>query len=251
MSLNINNKYFNSEQKEGVIKLHLDYSLFLEEETFEHKNTLLELLETVDSNKEIKTLIIINDYPTFFLDVYKDKWDALYESEDYESAILRVFRTYNQIFLRIKALEMVVISVSTKPVNSMLFNFNMAADIRFVDYDFYVDNDNNNMANIPKGGAIYSESNLMYINPMMLLFSTNKVFSTELLKVHMVEEVFKSEELMERVMLIANRYSQFDYIEIEAVKILEHKNLKRLERALQKENEYLLTCVRKKKNNSK
>lgn len=251
MIKNISNKYFKTEHIQGGMMLYLDYSLFLENETFAHKNELLEFLEIVNSDKDIKTLVISNEHSGYTLDQFKDKWNSIYEESDYESAILRVFRTYNQVFLKIKSLEKVIISINSKPINPMLFSFSMVADLRYVVHEFYVDNENYNMLNIPKGGAVFSESNLMYLNPVKLLFLSDKIFPTELYKKHMVDGVFNDEELIERVLLVANRYNKFNYFEIEAVKILEYKKIKKLELTLQKENEFLLTCIRKMKNKSK
>lgn len=248
---NSSNKYFKTECIQGVMMLYLDYSIFLEKETFVHKNELLEFLDKIDSQKEIKTLVISNEHSGFSFDQFKSKWNSIFEESDYESAVLRVFRSYNQVFLRLKSLEKVIISVNSQPVPPMLFCFSMVADLRFVSQEFYLNNDNCNMLNIPKGGAIFTEYNLMYLNPLKLLFYTDKVFPKELYNKHIIDGVFDKEELKDKVLSIASRYNRFDYIEIEAVKIFEHKKQRKFELALQKEDEFLLTCIRKMKNKNK
>ncbi|WP_372751672.1 hypothetical protein [Labilibaculum sp.] len=170
MQIDITDKYFYCEIKERITVLYLDYSLILEQETFDHRNQLLDLLDQINSSDEIKTLVISNDHSDFSLEKYKEKWNTLYEDKNYEDNILRVFRTFNQILLQIKSMNKIVLSVYFKPVNVMLFSMSMAADLRFVSRDFYIDNDNYNFVNIPKGGATFVESNLMYINPVKMLF---------------------------------------------------------------------------------
>lgn len=248
---NISNKYFETEFIQGVMMIELDYSIFLEQETFVHKNKLLEFLDKINSNKEIKTLVISNDHPEYSFDQFKSKWNSIFEERDYESAIFRVFRSFNQVFLKLKSLEKVIISINSQAITPMLFCFSMAADLRFASEDFYLDNDNCNMLNIPKGGAVFSEYHLMYLNPLKLLFYTDKVFPNELYNKHIIDGVFNKEELMDKVNLIANRYNRFNYIEIKAVKIFEHKKQRKFEFALQNEDEFLLTCIRKMKNKSK
>lgn len=248
---NISSKYFRTEFVQGVMMLKLDYSIFLEKETFVHKNELLEFLDKINSKDEIKTLVINNEHPEYSIDQFKSKWNSIFEESDYESAILRVFRSFNQVFLKIKSLEKVIISINSKPITPMLFCFSMVADLRFASQEFYLDNDNCNMLNIPKGGAVFSEYHLMYLNPLKLLFYTDKVFSDELYNKHIIDGIFNKEELINKVLLIANRYNKFNYIEIEAVKIFEHKKQRKFEFALQKEDEFLLTCIRKMKNKSK
>jgi len=248
---NITNKYFKTECIKGVIMLYLDYSLFLEKETFVHKNELLEFLDEINSNDEIKTLVINNEHPEYSFDQFKSKWNLIFEETDFESAILRVFRSFNQVFLKIKSLEKVIISINSQPIPPMLFCFSMVADLRFTSQEFYLDNDNCNMLNIPKGGAVFSEYHLMYLNPLKLLFYTDKVFSDELYNKHIIDGVFDKEELTNSVLSIAKRYNRFNYIEIEAVKIFEHKKQRKFELALQKEDEFLLTCIRKMKNKNK
>lgn len=250
MTININNKYFYSEYYEGITTIHIDYSLFLENESFSHKNELLDFLDMTDANEEVKTLVVSNDYPSFSLEKYKDQWDAIYESENYESNILRIFRTFNEVFLKLKSMQKIIISVYTKPTNAMLFSLGMSADLRFVSRDFYIDNNNYNFVNIPKGGTTFAASNLMYVNPIKMFFQSDKVFPTDLYTKHVIDDKFNPEELTERIHTIAKRFSKFDYVEFEAVKIVEHNKIKDLDSALQKENDYLLTCIRKKKNSN-
>ena len=248
MNIEINNKYFHSEHKDRITILHIDFSLFLESESFDHRNALLGYLDSIDKHNEVKTLVINNDHPNFSLAEYKDKWDSIYQSDDYEANILRIFRTFNQVFLKLKSMQKVTIAVYTKPTNAMLFSFSMCTDLRFVSLDFYIDNDNHNFVNIPKGGAAFIASNLIYVNPVKMLFQADKVYPTDLYKKHIVDETCNQEALMNRAITVATRYSKFDYIELESVKIVEHKRIKNLDIALQEENEYLLTCIRKKKN---
>ncbi|MGQ1911193.1 enoyl-CoA hydratase/isomerase family protein [Marinifilum sp. RC60d5] len=248
MKTEINTKYFYSELNEGTLVLYLNYSLILEQETFDHRNQLLSFLDEVNENQDVKVLVIRNNHPDFNLDKYKEKWNALYEASNYEGNILRVFRTFNQLLLKIKSMHKIVFSVYSKPVSAMLFSLSMAADLRFVSRDFYIDNDNYNFVNIPKGGATFVESNLMYVNPVKMLFQSDKVHSSDLLQKHIIDEAYNQEELKERVLKLAERYSRFDYIEFEAVKIVQQSRIQKLDICLQEENDYLLTCIRKKKN---
>jgi hypothetical protein len=126
----------------------------------------------------------------------------------------------------------------------------MVADLRIVSKQFYVDNDNEFMLNIPKGGAIYNESKISFRNPVKLLFLLDKIKSEALYKRQLVDKVF-DEPINNAVMAIAERLSGFDYIEFEAVKILEYKKVESFEKALQQENEFLLSCIRTKINQKK
>lgn len=248
MKTEINTKYFYSELNEGTLVLYLNYSLILEQETFNHRNQLLSFLDEVNENKDVKVLIIKNNHPDFNLDQYKEKWNELYEASNYEGNILRVFRTFNQLLLKSKSMHKIVFSVYSKPVSAMLFSLGMASDLRFVSRDFYIDNDNYNFVNIPKGGATFVESSLMYVNPVKMLFQSDKVHSSDLLQKHIIDEAYNQEELKERVLKLAERYSKFDYIEFEAVKIVQQGRIEKLDICLQEENDYLLACIRKKKN---
>jgi enoyl-CoA hydratase/carnithine racemase len=248
MKTEVNTKYFYSELNEGKLILYLDYCLILEQETFDYRNQLLDFLDHVNESNNVKVLVIDNNHPDFSLEKYKEKWNTLYEASNYEGNILRVFRTFNQLLLKIKSMNKIVLSVYSKPVNASLFSMSMAADLRFISRDFYIDNDNYNFVNIPKGGATFVESSLMYVNPVKMLFQSDKVHSSDLLQKHIVDETINQEELKERVFNVAERYSKFDYVEFEAVKIVQQSRIKKLDICLQEENECLLTCIRKKKN---
>lgn len=248
MTLDINDKYFTSSVQNEIVTISIDFNLFLESETYEHKELLLDLLDAVDKSDDINVLVIHNMHHRFSLDEYRVKWNMLLHKIDYESSILRVFRTFDQLFVKLKELKKVVLSIGICPSNVMIYNLFMAADVKFITSDFYIDNSNLNMVNIPKGGAIHSKANLARINPIKLLFYSDKVLAPELHQKHLADEVFNPEDVMERVLLVANRYCKLSFAEIEAVKVLEYKKVKEYEVALQKENGFLLSCIRRMKN---
>lgn len=247
MTTNITDRYFNVQFLDSVVLLDLNYQIFLENETYDHKENLLNLIDEIAANKAIKVLIVSNDHPDFSLEQFKQKWSHFYQSTDWESNMLRVFRTYNELFLKLKSLKKTVVSLLNKTANVMLLNFSMVADLRVVSEQFYVSNDNEFMLNIPKGGAIYNESKLSFRNPIKLLFLYDRISSGALYRRQLVDIVC-TEPMQDEVMAIANRLSQYDYIEFEAVKILEHKKMDTFEQALQQENEFLLSCIRTKIN---
>ncbi|RKD90358.1 hypothetical protein [Mangrovibacterium diazotrophicum] len=244
---NITDRYFNVQFLDSVVLLDLNYLIFLENETYDHKENLISLIDEIAADKAVKVLIINNDHPDFSLQRFKEKWGHFSQSTDWESNILRVFRTYNELFLKLKSLKKTVVSVLKKTVNVMILNFSMVADLRVVHEQFYVTNDNEFMLNIPKGGAIYNESKLSFRNPIKLLFLYDSISSGALYRRQLVDIVCTG-PMMDEVMAIAERLQQFDYIEFEAVKILEQKKMDTFEQALQQENEFLLSCIRTKIN---
>lgn len=244
------NRYLKTQLQESVLVLELNYLLFLENETYHYKEELINLIDKIAENTDIDVLIIRNDHPDFSMQKYKEKWKSFYNGAHWENNILRVFRTFDELFIKLKSLKKTVISVNTKPVNASIFNFSMVADLRIVSNQFYVDNDNEFMLNIPKGGAIYNASKISFRNPIKLLFLLDKITSDTLYKRQLVDKVY-AEPITDKVRAIAARLKSFDNIEFEAVKILEHKNVDTFEKALQQENEFLLSCIRKKINQKK
>ncbi len=247
---NIIDKYFNIKYLDTVAELTLNYQILLENESYSHKENLLQLIDEIETNKAIRVLVIRNDHPDFSMDKYREKWKSFYEGIHWESNILRVFRTFDELFLKIKSLKKTVMSVSIKPINAAIFNFSMASDLRIISKHFCVDNNNECMVNIPKGGAIYNVSKISFRNPVKLLFLFDEIKADTLYKRQLVDKVY-DDNINEKVMSVAKRLSSFDYIEFESVKILEHNKINDFERALQQENEFLLSCVRTRINQSK
>lgn len=248
--VNTINKYCKIQYHESVVELEINYLILLENESYNHKEELFNFIDKIAENKDVDVMIISNNHPDFSMREYKEKWKSFYEGVHWESNILRVFRTFDELYIKIKSLKKTVISVNIKAVNASIFNFSMVADLRIVSKQFYVDNDNEFMLNIPKGGAIYNESKISFRNPIKLLFLLNKIKSEALYKRQLVDKVF-DEPINNAIMAIAERLSGFDYIEFEAVKILEHKKAESFEKALQQENEFLLSCIRTKINQKK
>lgn len=244
------NKYYNTRFLDATVVLELDYMLFLENESYEYKQNVLSFLDEVDQDTKSKVLIISNAHPDFSLGKYQEKWNAFMEGPHYESNILRAFRTFNELFLRVMAMKMVVISMTSKAFNPMLFNFSLAADLRCTSGDFYIDNNNHNMLNINKGGIVLSELTFAAHNPFKVLFLLDKVNPKTLYKRQVIDRIYDA-NLEDEVLKIADRLSIYEYFEFEVIKGITQRKLPKIESALQGENEFLMTCIRKKNNHEK
>ncbi|MCW3786390.1 enoyl-CoA hydratase-related protein [Plebeiibacterium sediminum] len=243
------NQYYNIESKQGIVQLQLNYCLFLESKTYEYRDELLSLLDDLSNDKEVNVLIITNDHPDFSLEKYKQLWNSFFEGGDLKDNVLRAFRIFDQLVIRLYSLKKVVISMITGPLNSMLFNFNLISDVRVVTNEFYLDNNNEMMVNVPKGAIMYDHFKVANINPVKLLFLSDKVFYQEFLSNNLVDKVFTQEEIADRVYALAERFVKINYAEIEAAKMAKSiDNLEEFEQSLQKENAFLLACIREKLN---
>ncbi len=247
MTTRINMPYYIVDQDNGVMYLRLNFCLFLEGKTFEYRDGLLSVLDDLSSYNQVKVLVVSNDHPDFSLEKYAELWNEIVKSKDYEDKILRAFRVFDQLVVRLYSLKKVVVSMLSEPVNSMLFNFNLIADVRVISNEFYLDNNNNNMVNVPKGGIMFDQFRVANINPVKMLFLSDKVFHQTLSGNNFVDKVYAQEELVERTMTLIERLKSLNYSEIEAAKMAKSiDNLEEFETLLQKENKFLLKCIREK-----
>jgi len=244
---NTMDKYFNIRYHKSAVILELDCMIFLENESYSHKENLEHVLDKIEHDTSIDVLIISNNHPNYSLKKYSEKWNFFYEGTQWESNILRVLRTYDELFLKIKSLKKTVISMNSKSVNFLLFSFSMVADLRCVSNDVIIDNNKRNLVNIPKGAVMFSELDISFNNPFKLMFLLNEISADSLYKRQLIDRVY-FDDLESEVLKIAEHLSTFDYIDLEPVKISIHKKLNILEDILQKENKYLLACIRTKIN---
>lgn len=247
---NREDKYYNIRLHKSAVVLELNYMLFLENESYEHKQNLISCLDEIEKNKDIGVLVISNNHADFSLERYQVKWDSFIEGDHWESNILRAFRTFNELFIRVIGMKMVVISMNSKPLNPFLFNFSLAADLRSTSGDFYIDNNNHNMVNISKGGVMFLELALSSYNPFKVIFLLDKIKPKTLYKRQIIDRIY-DEELEANVLEIAKHLSKYEYFEFEVIKSKVHSILPNLEFALQRENDFLLTSIRKKVNQGK
>ncbi len=249
MSINLSNPYYKIGTENGIAQIQLNYCLFLESKTYEYRNELLSELDRLSEDNEVKVIIVSNDHPEFSLEKYNELWNAFFSDKDFKDDVLRAFRIFDQLVIKLYTLKKVIISMISAPLNSMLFNFNLIADVRVVTNEFYLDNNNEMMVNIPKGGIMYDQFKVANINPVKLLFLSDKVFYQHLLSNNLVDKVFSQEELVERVYALAERLKNINYAEIEAAKMTKSiDNLEEFEKLLQKENAFLISCIREKLN---
>lgn len=246
--INTTDKYFNIRCQNSSVILELDYMIFLENESYSHKEKLEEILLNIENDSAIDVVIFSNKHINYTLEKFKEKWNGFYNGAHWESNILRVFRTYDELFMKIKALKKAIIFINTKTVNSMLFNFSMVGDLRFISDDFIIDNNNENMVNIPKGASIFGNASSTYKNPFKLMFLLTKIEASTLNKRQLIDEVCTLENIEAEALKVADHLATFDYIELETIKIVEHNRMSSTESKLQKENEFLLSCIRTKIN---
>lgn len=248
-NINKNDRFLNIELHGKTVILYINYCLLLENKTYEYRDEIIEYFDKLNNDDDVKVVVISNNHPDYSLAKFKQIWDYLFDSEDYEGSILRVFRIYDQVLLKIKSLNKIIISMDYKCTNSMMFNFGILADIRIISNDFHIDNDNTNMINIPKGGSVYSESSIKTsINPVKLMFLREKLFSPELLENKLIDKVIYNKDLKQKTLEIAKKFESIDYSELEAVKAMIPRKMRKLELTLQSENEFLMSCIRKRKN---
>lgn len=241
------NKYYNTRFFESTVVLELNYMLFLEKESYEHKQEVLRFFDEVDADSRLNVVVISNNHADFSLGKFSKKWNSFMENEHYESNILRAFRTFNELFLRVAAMKTVVISMNSKALNPFMFNFSLAADLRITSGDFYIDNNNHNMVNITKGGVAYRDLMFSRFNPFKLLFLLEKVRPKTLYKRQIVDRIY-DENLEDEVLDIAKHLAKYEYYEYEVIKAIKFRQLTKMEDALKSENDFLLTCIRKKVN---
>lgn len=245
---NITDTYFSIRSHKSTLILELDYMLFLEHESYSHKEKLEAVLDEIENDTTVDVLVFSNNHPNYSLERYREKWDGFYNGAHWESNILRVFRTYDELFLKIKAFKKAIIFMNYKLVNSMLFNFSMVADLRFITKDFIIDNNNKNMVNIPKGSSIFGNASSTYKNPFKLMFLLTKIEAETLNKRQLIDEVCSAVSIEAEVLKVADHLATFDYIELETIKIIDHNRMSITECKLQEENEFLLSCIRTKIN---
>ena len=244
------NKYFNASISGNVADIELDYMLLLENESYTYKDEFTALLDSLGEDNSIRVIVISNNHPNFTIEKYVEKWATFYEGEYWENNIQRVFRCFNELFLKIYSLPKSVVSVSIKPTNFTLFNLTMSADVRCVSGNFEIVNLNNNqnMINIPKGIAAYSGINASVQDPFKLIFLVRHITAESLYKRQMVDKVY-GDDIEEQVAGIAQRLSQIETAEISSFKEVTGQNrIEELEASLRHENQLLLTSIRKKIN---
>ncbi len=243
------NQYYNIEQVNEVLYLQINFCLFLEDKTFQYRDELIETIDLMAKDNAVKIVVITNNHPDYSLESYAEKWNSFFREENYQDKILRSFRVFDQLVLKLYALKKIVVTMFSEAVPAMVFNFGLVADLRIVSKEFYIDNHNTNMVNIPKGNVMLNQFQVATINPVNLYFLTDKIFHESLSTHHLVDKVFNAEELQERTDALLKRFEVVNYAEIEAAKMFKSvEDQEELENQLQQENTFLLSCIREKVN---
>ncbi len=243
------NKYYNVEQADEAVHLQINFCLLLEDKTFQYRDELMETFDLIAKDDTCKVVVIANNHPDYNIKAYAEKWNSFFREENYQDKILRSFRLFDQLISKLYALKKIVVTSFSEAVPAMLFNFSLIADLRLISKEFYIDNHNANMLNIPKGNVMLRQFQMAVVNPVNLYFLTDKVFPEALQKYNLVDKVFNAEELKERTDALIKRFEIVNYAEIEAAKMFKSVDEQEsFENQLQQENTYLLSCIREKIN---
>ena len=241
---NQNNDYFMASKTGKVVVFSFKGNLFLTSTIFEAREAVLDFFDQVSNTDAVRVVVLLNLSNRSLREDYLEFYNMIFSSKLRENAILRMYRTFDQIILRIVESDKFFISTVSGKIIPQLFNVSLACDYRVVAKNTVLENIPLELGLVPKGGGAYFLGSLLGLSKTKeFLLSDKKITADEALNLGLVNQVVDLENLKDAALAAAEHYAQIAVTSLSGIKRLVNYSTKDLKQYLEFENEQLLKII--------
>jgi 2-(1,2-epoxy-1,2-dihydrophenyl)acetyl-CoA isomerase len=175
---------------------------------------------------------------------YIDFYRLVRNSKLSEGDVLRMYRTFDQLILKIVESEKFFISVDCGILFPQLFDVSFACDYRIISSSTTIENTYLKFGLLPKGGAAYFlKKQLGHNKAFEILLSSKGINANEGLQLGIVNKVVPFEKLEEASILSAKQFAKLPATTLSGIKRFLNYSMKDLADYLEFENNLLINIL--------
>jgi len=235
---------FSATRHQKIVTLSLHDNLLLRAVDLGARDRLLNYLDLVSNNRDIKVVVIVGSLQKTGREEYIKFYKHIMDSNFDRNAIHKMFNAVDQLILKLVDLNKFVIHADRGKIISLFLNISLACDYRIIADDAVYQNPYLGLGMAPKGGgAFFLAKMLGYSKAYEILLSDREITAQLALQMGMVDKVVPSEELEDSAQETAEQYAQIPAQSVVGVKRLLNFSRKELSEYLEFENQELLRIV--------
>lgn len=207
-------------------------------------NPLLDVLDDISINDEVRVLIIINCSEKAGVDEYIDFCQNTVATEFDCKSIHRMCNFFDQLILKIVGLNKLVVHADCGEIIPLFLNISLACDYRIVDTHTVFQKPYLKSGLLPKGGGAFFLCNMLgSIKARKFLMSDKNLSAQDALELGIVDLIVSNRMLEETALRIAHDFSSKQTGCLAGIKRLINFSIKDLDKYLYFENQQLLKLI--------
>ncbi len=228
----------------SVLVLNLKHNLMFRVTSLELKTTMIDYLDQVSRTDAIKVLLIVSSPKKAGREEYCQFYNQVIQSALTVNVVHKLFHAVDDLILKIKEINQVVIHADSGNVLPLFLNISLACDYRIVAHNTVFQNPCLEYGLVPKGGGAFFLSKILGTSgAYRIMLSEEDISAGEALKLGLVDEVVAYSELQDAALKVAEDFGRKPSRSLRCCKRLLNFSFNELREYLEFETEELTKMI--------
>ncbi len=236
--------FYKGEIIENVLLLNLKDKIMFRATNLKAKSVILGYLDQVSRTDAIKVVLIVSFPKKSGREEYFEFFNRVIQSGLDFNAIYKLFHAVDDIILKIKEINQIVIHVESGNVLPLFLNISLACDYRIAADNTVFQNPCLEYGLVPKGGGAFFLSRILGVSKAYkIMLSEDDIRVEEAFKLGLVDEVVPLAELKDTALKVAGQFARKPASSLRCCKRLLNYSFKDLREYLEFETDELTRSI--------
>ncbi len=236
--------FFKGEIIGTVLVLNLKDNLMIRATSLETKSTFLDYLDQLSRTDAIKALLVVSSPNKAGREEYCNFYNQVTQSALDVNAVHKLFHAVDDLILKIKEINQIVIHADSGNVLPLFLNISLACDYRIVADNTVFQNPCLEYGLVPKGGGAFFLSKMLGASgAYKIMLSEDDITAGEALKLGLVDEVVVFNDLRDAAFKVAEDFARKPARSLRCCKRLLNYSFKELREYLEFETDELTKMI--------
>lgn len=236
--------FFKGEIIGTVLVLNFKDNLMFRATSLETKSTILDYLDQLSRTDAIKVLLLVSSPKKAGKEEYSKFYNQVIQSVLDINAVHKLFHAVDDLILKIKEINQIVIHADSGNVLPLFLNISLACDYRIVADNTVFQNPCLEYGLVPKGGGAFFLSKILGTGgAYRIMLSEEDITAGEALRLGLVDEIVAFNELRDAAFKVAEEFARKPSRSLKCCKRLLNFSFKDLREYLEFETDELTKMI--------
>ena len=236
--------FYTGEIIDNILLLNLKDKIMFRATNLKAKSVILDYLDQVSRTDSIKVLLIVSYPKKSGREEYFEFFNQVANAVVDFNAVYKLFHAVDDIILKLKEINQIVIHVESGNVLPLFLNISLACDYRIAADNTVFQNPCLEYGLVPKGGGAFFLSKILGVSrAYKIMLSEEDLGADEALKLGLVDEVVPVAELNDTALKVAGQFARKPVSSLRCCKRLLNYSYKDLREYLEFETEELKKSI--------
>jgi len=244
IDLESDNDFFKGEIIGSVLVLNFKDNLMFRATSLAVKSTILDYLDQASRTNAIKVILIMSSPKKAGREEYCQFYNQVIQSALSINAVHKLFHAVDDLILKIKEIDQIVIHADCGNVLPLFLNISLACDYRIVADNTVFENPCLEYGLVPKGGGAFFLSKILGAGgAYRVMLSEEDITAGEALKLGLVDEIVAFNEVRDAAFKVASDFARKPSRSLKCCKRLLNYSFKELREYLEFETDELTKMI--------